>query len=67
MNNISVADKNEVCREIAFSCLEYCEQEIERSESCPDAFKVLEAFPWFGQFRQAGLVGFEAAGQAMNT
>ena len=25
----SVADRNEVCREIAFSCLEYCEQEIE--------------------------------------
>ena len=25
----SVADKSEVCREIAFSCLEYCEQEIE--------------------------------------
>ena len=24
-----VAKKNEVCREIACSCLEYCEQEIE--------------------------------------
>ena len=24
-----VAKKNEVCREIAASCLEYCEQEVE--------------------------------------